>query len=125
MSGVLDRVRQIDPKVIFSVEAVSYNMKIHDHLGKLRQVVKGIGSSLQKVIVVPFCTQNPESIEVVQEDKEIRLDQFLQMAETNAQLTFVQVTLLGIMSKSILTIQSLRPTGIFDFGSGFVNRQSK
>lgn len=32
VSGVLDRFHQIKPKVIFSVEAVSYNMKIHDHL---------------------------------------------------------------------------------------------
>ena len=27
---------QIEPKIIFSVEAVSYNMKTHDHLAKLR-----------------------------------------------------------------------------------------
>ena len=56
MSGVLDRFSQIEPKVtddlmrnavtiaflsfqvIFSVEAVSYNMKTHEHLGKLGQV---------------------------------------------------------------------------------------
>ena len=38
--GVLDRFTQIKPKVIFSVEAVRYNNKIHDHLEKLTQVVK-------------------------------------------------------------------------------------
>ena len=38
VSGVLDRFSQIQPKVVFSVEAVSYNMKKHDHLGKLSQV---------------------------------------------------------------------------------------
>ena len=27
---------QIEPKIIFSVEAVSYNLKKHDHLAKLR-----------------------------------------------------------------------------------------
>ena len=36
VSGVLDRFRQIEPKIIFSVEAVSYNLKKHDHLAKLR-----------------------------------------------------------------------------------------
>lgn len=38
--GVLDRFTQIKPKVIFSVEAVRYNNKIHNHLEKLTQVVK-------------------------------------------------------------------------------------
>ena len=36
VSGVLDRFQQINPKLIFSVEAVSYNMKIHNHFDKLR-----------------------------------------------------------------------------------------
>ena len=38
--GVLDRFTQIKPKVIFSVEAVRYNNKIHNHLEKLTHVVK-------------------------------------------------------------------------------------
>ena len=39
--GVLDRFTQIKPKVIFSVEAVRYNRKVHDHMEKLRNVVAG------------------------------------------------------------------------------------
>ena len=39
--GVLDRFTQIKPKVIFSVEAVRYNGKVHDHMEKLRSVVAG------------------------------------------------------------------------------------
>ncbi len=42
VSGVLDRFRQIEPKLIFSEEAVSYNAKKHDHLGKLKEVVSGL-----------------------------------------------------------------------------------
>jgi len=42
VSGVLDRFKQIQPKIIFSVEAVSYNQKIHDHLGKLKEVARGL-----------------------------------------------------------------------------------
>lgn len=41
--GVLDRFSQIQPKLIFSVEAVVYNGKEHGHLEKLQRVVKGIG----------------------------------------------------------------------------------
>jgi len=51
VSGVLDRFLQIQPKVIFSVEAVSYNMKTHDHLVKLRQVVDGLFDALERVVV--------------------------------------------------------------------------
>lgn len=39
--GVLDRFSQIQPKLIFSVEAVVYNGKEHGHLDKLQQVVEG------------------------------------------------------------------------------------
>ena len=54
VSGVLDRFQQINPKIIFSVEAVSYNMKTHSHMEKLRSVVNGIGTSLEQVIISKF-----------------------------------------------------------------------
>lgn len=38
---MLDRFSQIQPKLIFSVEAVVYNGKEHSHLEKLQSVVKG------------------------------------------------------------------------------------
>lgn len=40
VEGVLDRFKQISPKIMFSVDAVRYNNKIHDHLQKLTQVVQ-------------------------------------------------------------------------------------
>lgn len=42
MQGVLERLTQVKPKVIFSVEAVRYNAKIHDHMEKLSSVVAGM-----------------------------------------------------------------------------------
>ena len=54
VQGVLDRFSQIQPKVIFSVEAVRYNGKTHDHMEKLKQVVKGL-PDLQKVVLFQFC----------------------------------------------------------------------
>ena len=48
--GVLDRFSQIQPKVIFSVEAVRYNNKVHDHMKKLQQVVEGL-PELKKVVL--------------------------------------------------------------------------
>ncbi|KAK3084974.1 hypothetical protein FSP39_022234, partial [Pinctada imbricata] len=53
VQGVLDRFTQIEPKLIFSVNAVWYNGKVHNHLEKLQQVVKGL-PDLEKVVVIPF-----------------------------------------------------------------------
>ena len=62
--GVLDRFTQIKPKVIFSVEAVRYNNKVHDHLGKLKEVVAGL-PELQRVVLFPFCgTKNIGTSEI-------------------------------------------------------------
>ena len=51
--GVLDRFKQIQPKLIFSVEAVIYNGRTHAHDKKLNQVVMGI-PELERVVVVPY-----------------------------------------------------------------------
>lgn len=61
--GVLDRFSQIQPKLIFSVEAVIYNGKEHGHLEKLQRVVKGISGPALGVCmyVCKFvCSRSPE-----------------------------------------------------------------
>ena len=89
VSGVLDRFQQINPKVVFSVDAVSYNMKIHDHFGKLRQVCNGIGDNLLKTIIIPM-TGNKQNVEL--QGKEVWLEDFLnELADPVAPLTFEQV----------------------------------
>ena len=50
---MVDRFSQIDPSIVFSVEAVYYNGKVHDHLGKLLEVVKSL-PSIKKVVIIPF-----------------------------------------------------------------------
>ncbi|KAG0313812.1 hypothetical protein BGZ99_008578 [Dissophora globulifera] len=50
--GVLDRFSQIKPKLLFSVNAVVYNGRAHDHVQKLRQVLEGL--DVEKVILIPF-----------------------------------------------------------------------
>ncbi|KAI8822851.1 uncharacterized protein EV422DRAFT_494168 [Fimicolochytrium jonesii] len=52
-TGVLERFTQIKPKILFSVNAVMYNGKAHDHLEKLTEVVNGL-EGLEKVVIVPF-----------------------------------------------------------------------
>lgn len=45
VKGVLERFTQIEPRIIFSVNAVHYNGKVHDHMQKLSEVVSGTFSS--------------------------------------------------------------------------------
>jgi acetoacetyl-CoA synthetase len=59
ITGVLDRFSQVKPKLLFSVNAVVYNGKIHDHLSKLRAVTKEL-ATLEKVIIIPFVDQSFE-----------------------------------------------------------------
>merc|ERR1719510_2731193 len=96
VSGVLDRFQQINPKLIFSVEAVSYNMKIHNHFDKLRQVVNGIGDSLEKVVIVPFCSNDVQENQLKgwlpPKGKEILLKTFLDEAKGNTSIEYEQVT---------------------------------
>ncbi|ORZ28038.1 acetoacetate-CoA ligase [Lobosporangium transversale] len=56
--GVLDRFSQIKPKLLFSVNAVVYNGRPHDHVQKLRQVLEGL-EMVEKVILIPFVPSSP------------------------------------------------------------------
>ncbi|KAJ3284235.1 hypothetical protein HDU76_008330, partial [Blyttiomyces sp. JEL0837] len=57
-SGVLDRFGQIQPVVLFSVNAVLYNGKCHDHLAKLKTVVQGL-PTVRKVIIATIVKDAP------------------------------------------------------------------
>jgi len=93
VAGVLDRFRQIRPKVIFSVEAVSYNLKTHSHLGKLKEVVDGLGDVLEKVVVIPFCHDEKDVSLAELGDKACFFSQFVGPEEgvEVPELEYVQV----------------------------------
>ena len=58
VQGVLDRFGQIEPKVLFAVDAYHYNGKSHDVLGKLKDIVPKL-PSLSRVVVVPYVADKP------------------------------------------------------------------
>ncbi|XP_060106371.1 acetoacetyl-CoA synthetase [Heteronotia binoei] len=91
VNGVLDRFSQIQPKLIFSVEAVIYNGKKHNHLEKLQSVVKGL-PDLQKVVVVPYVSSK-ESIDISKIPNSVFLEDFLAAGkgEQAPQLEFEQL----------------------------------
>ncbi|XP_041756126.1 acetoacetyl-CoA synthetase isoform X2 [Coregonus clupeaformis] len=75
VNGVLDRFSQIQPKLIFSVAAVVYNGKRHDHMEKLHSVVKGL-PDLQKVVVIPYVRSKQET-DLSRIPNSVYLDDFL------------------------------------------------
>lgn len=89
VTGVLDRFTQIKPKVIFSVEAVRYNNKIHNHLEKLTQVVKNL-PELEKVVVMPFVREADE-IDLSEIPNCVLLSEFTKFADEESVLEFAQV----------------------------------
>ncbi|KXJ28939.1 acetoacetyl-CoA synthetase [Exaiptasia diaphana] len=89
VTGVLDRFTQIKPKIIFSVNAVRYNNKIHNHLEKLHKVVEGL-PQLEKVVVFPFVGSENE-VEISHIPNSIMLSEFVKFADESPQLEFEQV----------------------------------
>uniref|UniRef100_A0A8C4NUZ3 Acetoacetyl-CoA synthetase n=1 Tax=Dicentrarchus labrax TaxID=13489 RepID=A0A8C4NUZ3_DICLA len=75
VNGVLDRFSQIQPKLIFSVAAVVYNGKTHDHMEKLISVVKGL-PDLKKVVVIPYARSKHET-DLSKIPNSVFLDDFL------------------------------------------------
>ncbi|XP_057347311.1 acetoacetyl-CoA synthetase isoform X2 [Manis pentadactyla] len=91
VNGVLDRFSQIQPKLIFSVEAVVYNGKEYSHMDKLWQVVKGL-PDLKKVVVIPYIASR-EKIDLSMIPNSVFLDDFLATGrgEQAPQLEFEQL----------------------------------
>ncbi|CAD7674519.1 unnamed protein product [Nyctereutes procyonoides] len=91
VNGVLDRFSQIQPKLIFSVEAVVYNSKEYSHMDKLQQVVKGL-PDLKKVVLIPYISSK-EKIDISKIPNSVFLDDFLatRKGEQAPQLEFEQL----------------------------------
>ena len=80
VEGVLDRLGQIDPKVLFCVDGYYYNGKTIDCMDKNRQVAERLPSLVQ-TIVVPYTTDQPNTDNLI---NGIAWDQFLAPFQTKA-----------------------------------------
>uniref|UniRef100_UPI00398F2E68 acetoacetyl-CoA synthetase n=1 Tax=Pristiophorus japonicus TaxID=55135 RepID=UPI00398F2E68 len=90
--GVLDRISQIQPTLIFSVEAVVYNGKEHDHMEKLQNVVKGL-PDLKKVVIIPY-VRSREAVDLSRIPNSMFLEDFLatgKEGDHGPQLEFEQL----------------------------------
>ncbi len=59
ISGVVDRLGQIQPRVLFCAAAYTYNGKQHDCLSKVREI-QSLISSIEKVVVIPYVDLEPD-----------------------------------------------------------------
>ncbi|KAF7971115.1 hypothetical protein HWV62_22048 [Athelia sp. TMB] len=60
--GVLERFEQVQPAVVFAVDAVVYNAKVHAHLPKVSTLLAGLHESISlhpKVIIIETNLQAP------------------------------------------------------------------
>lgn len=60
VTGVVGRFSQVDPKILFAVEAVMYNGKRHDQLEKLKKIVNAL-PNCETVVVYPNISEKVTS----------------------------------------------------------------
>ena len=60
IAGVVDRFGQIEPRILFCVDAYSYNGKVFDCREKIAGITRGI-ASIQRVVVVPYLKASVET----------------------------------------------------------------
>lgn len=61
VQGVIDRLGQIEPKVLLGTDGYFYNGKFHDAQSRLQQIHKQL-ATLKKVILIPFADEHQPQI---------------------------------------------------------------
>lgn len=83
---VIDRFKQIEPKILLAVDGYRYGGKDFDRMDTVRQIQAAI-PSLEKTILLPYLSTNPD---VSSLQKAILWDEFIGQHK-NASLTYEQV----------------------------------
>lgn len=60
VSSTLSRFKQIEPKILFTVDGYQYNGKSFDKLETVNNLTKSL-PSVEQVVVVPYLEQNPDT----------------------------------------------------------------
>ncbi|HET7287501.1 MAG TPA: acetoacetate--CoA ligase, partial [Pyrinomonadaceae bacterium] len=82
--GVLDRFKQIEPKVMFTVDGYYFRGNEFDCLERATSILSEL-PSVEQMIVVPYCESNPQ---ITQISNAVLYDAFIEQAD---QLEFEQV----------------------------------
>jgi len=84
--AVVDRLSQIEPKVLFTAGGYPYKGKVFDVLSRLEKIVKGV-PSLEKIVVLPYVAEKPDISHV---PNSVFYDDFLSQ-EGSAEIRFEQL----------------------------------
>lgn len=84
--AVVDRLSQIEPKVLFTVAGYPYKGRIFDVLSRLEKIAKGV-PSLEKIVVLPYVAEKPDISRV---PNSVFYDDFLSQ-ESSADIQFEQM----------------------------------
>ncbi|MCW3993582.1 MAG: acetoacetate--CoA ligase, partial [Candidatus Bathyarchaeota archaeon] len=84
--AVVDRLSQIEPKVLFTVAGYPYKGKVFDVLSRLEKIAKGV-PSLEKIVVLPYVAEKPDISRV---PNSVFYDDFLSQ-ESSADIQFEQL----------------------------------
>ncbi len=84
--AVVDRLSQIEPKVLFTVAGYPYKGRVFDVLSRLEKIVKGV-PSLEKIVVLPYVAEKPDISRV---PNSVFYDDFLSQ-ESSADIQFEQL----------------------------------
>ncbi|KAJ3219364.1 hypothetical protein HDU67_001583 [Dinochytrium kinnereticum] len=87
-TAILERFGQIEPKFLFSVNAVVYNGKTYSHLAKLKEVAEGL-PSVQKVVIIPIVKSASADLPLPKCES---LEKFLSLSKEEDALTFAQLS---------------------------------
>jgi len=71
VQGVVDRFGQIEPKVLFCADGYHYNGRRHDSLARLSEILRGI-PSIEQVVVVANTREAPRQLDL---DRSVSFDE--------------------------------------------------
>ena len=109
IKGVLDRFKQIDPKLIFTADGYWYNGKKIDCISKLKEILADL-PSIEKTVIIPF-VGNTDLSEI---QNLIQWEDFFHKDSTEIELSAIP-TLLERFVESIRSVNS----SIFTYLSKF------
>lgn len=67
VQSVIDRFKQIEPKVMFAVDGYSYNGKAFDRLENIREIQKEL-PTLKEIVIIPFLRKKDEVKELLEKE---------------------------------------------------------
>ena len=86
IKGVLDRFRQVEPRVLFTANGYSYNGKVFNSLERVADILREL-PSVERVVVVPYTEKEPDIRRV---PKSIGYEDFLSR-ESGLEIAFEQL----------------------------------